>query len=162
MSIWNAEFIIQYQDSLHHRGHWRDIARVPGTKTTAHLKLSPYVHYTFRVLARNAVGLSEPSSPSIMYKTDPAGTESAGLFQLFTMLISFAPVTFPKFKSYSTDFLCSFFGIQPLLQYLGFTGYFPGHFVNRIVCFPRTCQVLVWNVFVTFYTVAGSFPKCRC
>ncbi|KAM4734193.1 LOW QUALITY PROTEIN: neuronal cell adhesion molecule-like [Anableps anableps] len=69
------EFIIQYEDSLHHRGHWHDLARVPGTKTTAHLKLSPYVHYTFRVLARNAVGLSEPSSPSRMYKTDPAAPD---------------------------------------------------------------------------------------
>ncbi|MEQ2214209.1 hypothetical protein XENOCAPTIV_022251 [Xenoophorus captivus] len=67
------EFVIQYEDSLLHPGHWHDLARVPGTKTTAHLKLSPYVHYTFRVLARNAVGLSVPSSPSRMYKTDPAG-----------------------------------------------------------------------------------------
>ncbi|XP_043980254.1 neuronal cell adhesion molecule-like isoform X17 [Gambusia affinis] len=69
------EFVIQYEDSLHHQGHWHDIARVPGTKTTAHLKLSPYVHYTFRVLARNAVGLSEPSSPSRMYKTEPAAPD---------------------------------------------------------------------------------------
>ncbi|XP_038164812.1 neuronal cell adhesion molecule-like isoform X17 [Cyprinodon tularosa] len=69
------EFVIQYEDSLHRRGHWHDLARVPGTRTTAHLKLSPYVHYTFRVLARNAVGLSEPSSPSRMYKTDPAAPD---------------------------------------------------------------------------------------
>ncbi|XP_054896989.1 neuronal cell adhesion molecule-like isoform X14 [Poeciliopsis prolifica] len=69
------EFVIQYEDSLHHQGHWHDIARVPGTKTTAHLKLSPYVHYTFRVLARNAVGLSAPSSPSRMYKTEPAAPD---------------------------------------------------------------------------------------
>uniref|UniRef100_A0A3B3YA06 Neuronal cell adhesion molecule n=1 Tax=Poecilia mexicana TaxID=48701 RepID=A0A3B3YA06_9TELE len=69
------EFVIQYEDSLHHQGHWHDIARVPGTKTTAHLKLSPYVHYTFRVLARNAVGLSKPSSPSRMYKTKPAAPD---------------------------------------------------------------------------------------
>ncbi|MEQ2313349.1 hypothetical protein AMECASPLE_001089 [Ameca splendens] len=69
------EFVIQYEDSLLHPGHWHDLARVPGTKTTAHLKLSPYVHYTFRVLARNAVGLSVPSSPSRMYKTDPAAPD---------------------------------------------------------------------------------------
>ncbi|XP_047245452.1 neuronal cell adhesion molecule-like isoform X20 [Girardinichthys multiradiatus] len=69
------EFVIQYEDSLLHPGHWHDLARVPGTKTTAHLKLSPYVHYTFRVLARNAVGLSMPSSPSRMYKTDPAAPD---------------------------------------------------------------------------------------
>ncbi|XP_041852849.1 neuronal cell adhesion molecule-like isoform X4 [Melanotaenia boesemani] len=69
------KFLIKYQDSLHHRGHWHNLTEVPGTKTTAHLKLSPYVHYTFRVLALNEVGLSEPSSPSRMYKTDPAAPD---------------------------------------------------------------------------------------
>lgn len=73
----NTEILIQYEDSLHHRGHWHNLTEVPGTKTTAHLKLSPHVHYTFRVLALNAVGFSNPSRPSRMYKTEPAGTESA-------------------------------------------------------------------------------------
>uniref|UniRef100_A0A4W5Q4G0 Neuronal cell adhesion molecule n=1 Tax=Hucho hucho TaxID=62062 RepID=A0A4W5Q4G0_9TELE len=61
--------------SLHHHGHWHNLTVVPGTKTTAHLKLSPYVHYTFRVLALNAVGLSNPSLPSRMYKTNPSAPD---------------------------------------------------------------------------------------
>lgn len=75
--IFYTEFLIQYEDSLHHRGYWHNLTEVPGTKTTAHLKLSPYVHYTFRVLALNAVGLSNPSRPSRTYKTEAAGTEAA-------------------------------------------------------------------------------------
>nr|XP_046249523.1 neuronal cell adhesion molecule-like isoform X4 [Scatophagus argus] len=69
------KFLIQYEDSLHHRGHWHNLTEVPGTKTTAHLKLSPYVHYTFRVLAYNAVGFSHPSFPSRMFKTEAAAPD---------------------------------------------------------------------------------------
>ncbi|XP_071008626.1 neuronal cell adhesion molecule-like isoform X6 [Oncorhynchus clarkii lewisi] len=68
-------FVIQYADSLHHHGHWHNLTVVPGFKTTAHLKLSPYVHYTFRVLALNAVGLSNPSLPSRVYKTNPSAPD---------------------------------------------------------------------------------------
>ncbi|XP_064785355.1 neuronal cell adhesion molecule-like isoform X12 [Oncorhynchus masou masou] len=69
------KFVIQYTDSLHDHGHWHNLTHVPGSKTTAHLELSPYVHYTFRVLALNAVGLSDPSNPSHMYKTNPAAPD---------------------------------------------------------------------------------------
>ncbi|XP_029909465.1 neuronal cell adhesion molecule-like [Myripristis murdjan] len=69
------KFLIQYEDSLHFRGVWHNLTEVPGTKTTARLKLSPYVHYTFRVLAINAVGISHPSFPSRMYKTNPAAPD---------------------------------------------------------------------------------------
>uniref|UniRef100_A0A8C6WVI5 Neuronal cell adhesion molecule n=1 Tax=Neogobius melanostomus TaxID=47308 RepID=A0A8C6WVI5_9GOBI len=69
------KFIIQYEDSLHHKGHWHNLTQVSGMKTTAHLKLSPFTHYTFRVLALNGVGLSRPSLPSRMYKTDPAAPD---------------------------------------------------------------------------------------
>ncbi|XP_064807358.1 neuronal cell adhesion molecule-like isoform X12 [Oncorhynchus masou masou] len=68
-------FVIQYADSLHHHGHWHNLTLVPGFKTTAHLKLSPYVHYTFRVLALNAVGISKPSLPSRVYKTNPSAPD---------------------------------------------------------------------------------------
>ncbi|XP_035012612.1 neuronal cell adhesion molecule isoform X17 [Hippoglossus stenolepis] len=69
------KFLIQYDDSLHHRGHWHNLTEVPGTRTTAHLKLSPYVHYTFRVLALNAMGFSRPSFPSRMFKTEAAAPD---------------------------------------------------------------------------------------
>ncbi|KAL0968765.1 hypothetical protein UPYG_G00271400 [Umbra pygmaea] len=69
------KFLIQYADSRRHPDHWHNLTEVPGSKTTAHLKLSPYVHYMFRVLAQNAVGLSEPSQPSRVYKTEPAAPD---------------------------------------------------------------------------------------
>ncbi|XP_061773026.1 neuronal cell adhesion molecule-like isoform X9 [Nerophis ophidion] len=70
------KFVIQYEDTLHHhRGHWHNLTEVPGTKTTAHLKLSPYVHYTFRVLALNSMGVSQPSFPSKVYKTEAAAPD---------------------------------------------------------------------------------------
>ncbi|KAK3558838.1 hypothetical protein QTP86_028724 [Hemibagrus guttatus] len=69
------KFHIQYEDTLHDSGKWHNLTEVPGTKTTAHLKLSPYVHYRFRVIARNEVGFSQPSQPSILYKTSPAAPD---------------------------------------------------------------------------------------
>uniref|UniRef100_A0A669DL83 Neural cell adhesion molecule L1 n=1 Tax=Oreochromis niloticus TaxID=8128 RepID=A0A669DL83_ORENI len=91
------KFLIQYEDSLHHRGHWHNLTEVPGTKTTAHLKLSPHVHYTFRVLALNAVGFSNPSRPSRMYKTEPADENPTGVQGFGTehnnLVISWKPLT---------------------------------------------------------------------
>ncbi|XP_037834147.1 neuronal cell adhesion molecule-like isoform X13 [Kryptolebias marmoratus] len=93
------KFLIQYEDSLHHRGHWHNLTEVPGTMTTAHLKLSPYVHYTFRVFALNAVGYSNASSPSKMYKTDPAAPDEnpAGVHGIGTehdnLVISWKPLS---------------------------------------------------------------------
>ena len=65
-------FLIQYEDSLHEPDVWNNMTEVPGTSTTAQLDLSPYVYYSFRVLALNNVGLSEPSVPSSQYRTNPA------------------------------------------------------------------------------------------
>ncbi|XP_056100451.1 neuronal cell adhesion molecule a isoform X13 [Rhinichthys klamathensis goyatoka] len=65
-------FLIQYEDSLHKPGVWHNMTSVPGTITTAQLDLSPYVYYSFRVLALNGVNLSEPSAPSSQYRTNPA------------------------------------------------------------------------------------------
>uniref|UniRef100_A0A8C1PVI3 Neural cell adhesion molecule L1 n=1 Tax=Cyprinus carpio TaxID=7962 RepID=A0A8C1PVI3_CYPCA len=69
------KFLIQYEDALHQSGVWHNLTEVPGTKTTAHLKLSPYVHYSFRVLALNNVGFSRPSMPSRQYRTSPAAPD---------------------------------------------------------------------------------------
>uniref|UniRef100_A0A673HSK6 Neural cell adhesion molecule L1 n=1 Tax=Sinocyclocheilus rhinocerous TaxID=307959 RepID=A0A673HSK6_9TELE len=65
-------FLIQYEDSLHKPGVWVNMTEVSVTSTTAHLELSPYAYYSFRVLALNDVGLSEPSAPSRQYRTNPA------------------------------------------------------------------------------------------
>ncbi|XP_059361122.1 neuronal cell adhesion molecule-like isoform X11 [Carassius carassius] len=65
-------FLIQYEDSLHKPGVWVNMTEVSGTRTTVNLELSPYVYYSFRVLALNEVGLSQPSAPSRQYRTSPA------------------------------------------------------------------------------------------
>ncbi|XP_048011137.1 neuronal cell adhesion molecule a isoform X11 [Megalobrama amblycephala] len=65
-------FLIQYEDSLHEPGVWHNMTSVSGTSTTSQLDLSPYVYYSFRVLALNDVGPSEPSAPSRQYRTNPA------------------------------------------------------------------------------------------
>ncbi|XP_036432218.1 neuronal cell adhesion molecule-like isoform X8 [Colossoma macropomum] len=69
------KFLIQYEDALHDSGTWHNLTEVPGTKTTAHLKLSPFVHYSFRVIARNDIGYSLPSQPSRQYRTNPAAPD---------------------------------------------------------------------------------------
>uniref|UniRef100_A0A8B9L2V1 Neuronal cell adhesion molecule a n=1 Tax=Astyanax mexicanus TaxID=7994 RepID=A0A8B9L2V1_ASTMX len=65
-------FLVQYEDSLHQPGVWHNMTEAPGTSTTAQLDLSPYVYYSFRVLALNDVGMSEPSTPSRQYRTNPS------------------------------------------------------------------------------------------
>lgn len=55
---------------------WLNLTEVPGTSTTVRLELSPYVYYSFRVLARNHVGFSLPSRSSRQYMTNPAGESS--------------------------------------------------------------------------------------
>ncbi|XP_041833048.1 neuronal cell adhesion molecule a isoform X2 [Melanotaenia boesemani] len=68
-------FLIQYEDLLHQPGVWINLTEVAGTSTTAQLQLSPYVYYSFRVLAQNDVGYSEPSVPSSQYRTNPAAPD---------------------------------------------------------------------------------------
>ncbi|XP_074554666.1 neuronal cell adhesion molecule-like isoform X2 [Halichoeres trimaculatus] len=69
------KFLIQYEDLLHQPGVWVNLTEVSGTSTTAQLNLSPYVYYSFRVLASNHVGTSEPSQPSSQYRTNPAAPD---------------------------------------------------------------------------------------
>uniref|UniRef100_A0A673BSB1 Neural cell adhesion molecule L1 n=1 Tax=Sphaeramia orbicularis TaxID=375764 RepID=A0A673BSB1_9TELE len=70
-----TSFLIQYEDLLHQPGVWVNLTEVAGTSTTAQLNLSPYVYYSFRVLALNQVGYSDPSQPSRQYRTNPAAPD---------------------------------------------------------------------------------------
>ncbi|XP_072310995.1 neuronal cell adhesion molecule a isoform X10 [Eucyclogobius newberryi] len=95
------KFIIQYEDHLHQPGVWLNLTEVPGTSPTAQLQLSPYVYYSFRVLALNRVGYSDASQPSRQYRTNPAapdinpahvqgeGTEPGNLVISWTQLSGF-------------------------------------------------------------------------
>nr|XP_025146895.1 neuronal cell adhesion molecule isoform X12 [Bubalus bubalis] len=67
-----TKFIIEYEDAMHEPGLWHHQTEVPGTQTTAQLKLSPYVNYSFRVMAENNLGRSLPSEASEQYLTKAA------------------------------------------------------------------------------------------
>ncbi|XP_030868767.1 neuronal cell adhesion molecule isoform X19 [Gorilla gorilla gorilla] len=64
-----TKFIIEYEDAMHEPGLWHHQTEVSGTQTTAQLKLSPYVNYSFRVMAVNSIGKSLPSEASEQYLT---------------------------------------------------------------------------------------------
>ncbi|XP_020840282.1 neuronal cell adhesion molecule isoform X11 [Phascolarctos cinereus] len=70
-----TDFIIEYEDALHEPGIWHYQTDVPGTQTTVELKLSPYVKYSFRVIAVNSIGRSLPSEASEYYMTKAAEPE---------------------------------------------------------------------------------------
>ncbi|XP_072509143.1 neuronal cell adhesion molecule isoform X4 [Notamacropus eugenii] len=70
-----TDFIIEYEDALHEPGIWHHQTDVPGTQTTTELKLSPYVKYSFRVIAVNSIGRSLPSEASEYYMTKAAEPE---------------------------------------------------------------------------------------
>ncbi|MGH0121121.1 UNVERIFIED_CONTAM: hypothetical protein FKN15_071981 [Acipenser sinensis] len=72
------KYIVEYEDGLHEPGVWHYLTEVPGTKTNAHLKLSPHVLYSFRVVSVNEMGRSQPSYPSRQYQTAPAGIQANG------------------------------------------------------------------------------------
>ncbi|NIG61686.1 neuronal cell adhesion molecule-like [Pontoporia blainvillei] len=57
---------------MHEPGLWHHQTEVPGVQTTAQLKLSPYVNYSFRVMAVNSLGRSLPSEASEQYLTKAA------------------------------------------------------------------------------------------
>uniref|UniRef100_A0A3B3BTW1 Neuronal cell adhesion molecule n=1 Tax=Oryzias melastigma TaxID=30732 RepID=A0A3B3BTW1_ORYME len=87
------KFLIQYEDSLHHRGHWHNLTHVPGTRTSANLKLSPHVHYTFRVLALNNVGWSQPTAAQCGTPDEnPTGVQGLGT-EPNNLIISWKPLT---------------------------------------------------------------------
>ncbi|OQV18931.1 Neuroglian [Hypsibius exemplaris] len=65
------EFIIQYSTSFE-PGEWKDIKTdIAGTDLSSSVELSPWVNYTFRVRAKNRIGLSNASAPSQEVCTTP-------------------------------------------------------------------------------------------
>ncbi|XP_050792028.1 neuronal cell adhesion molecule isoform X16 [Gopherus flavomarginatus] len=80
-----TNFVIEYEDGMHEPGIWHYQTEVHGTQTTVQLKLSPYVNYSFRVIAVNEIGRSQPSEASEQYLTkaakpdeNPSGVQGIG------------------------------------------------------------------------------------
>uniref|UniRef100_A0A0G2KA95 L1 cell adhesion molecule n=1 Tax=Rattus norvegicus TaxID=10116 RepID=A0A0G2KA95_RAT len=68
-----AEYDIEFEDKEMAPEKWFSLGKVPGNQTSTTLKLSPYVHYTFRVTAINKYGSGEPSPVSETVVTPEAG-----------------------------------------------------------------------------------------
>uniref|UniRef100_A0A8C1WHB3 Neural cell adhesion molecule L1-like protein n=1 Tax=Cyprinus carpio TaxID=7962 RepID=A0A8C1WHB3_CYPCA len=64
-----AEFVIEFEESQHEPGSWREMMRVPGNHHFALLNLHGHVDYRFRVSATNEVGRGRPSQATERYKT---------------------------------------------------------------------------------------------
>ncbi|XP_075786089.1 neuronal cell adhesion molecule isoform X15 [Pelodiscus sinensis] len=80
-----TNFVVEYEDGMHEPGIWHYQTEVRGTQTTVQLKLSPYVNYSFRVIAVNEIGRSQPSEASEQYLTkaakpdeNPTGVQGIG------------------------------------------------------------------------------------
>ncbi|XP_072287872.1 neural cell adhesion molecule L1 isoform X2 [Pyxicephalus adspersus] len=65
-------FIIEFEEDNFEPGIWHELKRVDGTENMAHLDLSPYVNYQFRVIALNELGPSNGSKPSDRFRTPEA------------------------------------------------------------------------------------------
>ncbi|KAM6438015.1 neuronal cell adhesion molecule isoform 20-T21 [Liasis olivaceus] len=94
-----TRFIIEYEDALREPGIWNYQTEVPSMFTTVKLKLSPYVNYSFRVIAVNEIGRSQPSEASEQYFTKPAkpddnpfGTQGIGT-EPNNLVITWKPLT---------------------------------------------------------------------
>ncbi|XP_078530441.1 neuronal cell adhesion molecule isoform X12 [Lissotriton helveticus] len=94
-----TSFIIEYEDGLHEPGIWHYQTEVPGTQTTAVLKLSPFVSYSFRVIAVNEIGRSQASELSETYVTksaepdkNPSGVKGVGS-EPDNLVITWEPLT---------------------------------------------------------------------
>uniref|UniRef100_A0A9J8C1J6 Neural cell adhesion molecule L1-like protein n=1 Tax=Cyprinus carpio carpio TaxID=630221 RepID=A0A9J8C1J6_CYPCA len=64
-----TKFVIEFEESQHEPGSWREMMRVPGNHHFALLNLHGHVDYRFRVSATNEVGRGRPSQATERYKT---------------------------------------------------------------------------------------------
>uniref|UniRef100_A0A673VNX6 Neural cell adhesion molecule L1 n=2 Tax=Suricata suricatta TaxID=37032 RepID=A0A673VNX6_SURSU len=69
------KYDIEFEDKEMAPEKWYSLGKVPGNQTSTILKLSPYVHYTFRVTAINKYGSGEPSPASETVLTPEAAPE---------------------------------------------------------------------------------------
>ncbi|XP_051752601.1 neural cell adhesion molecule L1-like protein isoform X8 [Ctenopharyngodon idella] len=64
-----TEFVIEFEESQHEPGRWREMTKVPGNHHSVLLKLHGHADYRFRVSAINEVGKGLPSQATERYKT---------------------------------------------------------------------------------------------
>ncbi|ROL50768.1 Neural cell adhesion molecule L1-like protein [Anabarilius grahami] len=64
-----TEFVIEFEESQHEPGAWREMTRVPGNHHSTLLKLHGHADYRFRVSAISEVGRGLPSQATERYKT---------------------------------------------------------------------------------------------
>ncbi|XP_066105403.1 neural cell adhesion molecule L1 isoform X2 [Saccopteryx bilineata] len=69
------KYDIEFEDKTMAPEKWYSLGKVPGNQTSTNLKLSPYIHYTFRVTAINKYGSGEPSPDSETVLTPEAAPE---------------------------------------------------------------------------------------
>lgn len=69
------KYDIEFKDEEMEPEKWRSLGKVTGNQTSSILKLSPYIHYTFRVTAINRYGPGEPSPDSETVVTPEAAPE---------------------------------------------------------------------------------------
>ncbi|XP_029359084.1 neurofascin homolog (chicken) a isoform X5 [Echeneis naucrates] len=71
-----TEFLVQFEENRWEPGRWQNLSTYPGDLNSVVLQLAPFVNYQFRVIAINSVGQSQPSRPSLRYKTSGAAPDA--------------------------------------------------------------------------------------
>ncbi|KAM3621056.1 uncharacterized protein V6R79_005407 [Siganus canaliculatus] len=71
-----TQFLVQFQEDRWEPGRWQNLSTYPGDLNSVILQLAPFVNYQFRVIAINSVGQSQPSRPSVRYKTSGAAPDA--------------------------------------------------------------------------------------